>query len=189
MSSAFKPLPPNRSGLRPLGSPPPRSPARVQSSGHRHLSALPAPLHPLPTRPLRTLSPRRRAQAVQQLPTLRSLPSWLHSLVQVQKVSVLVTLGLGATALAVYSWTFYSQHLWGQQYHKLEELRRNERQMTTYGEVMKNSIANQASRSRGSLVPKSPETLIFVKPSANRNGVPPVKPAKPAIAPIPPLGY
>ncbi len=119
----------------------------------------------------------------------RVLPRWLHSLVRVQKISLLVTLGLSTAALAVYGWTFYLKHHWSPQYHQLEELRRNERQMSAYIGVIKDDIASQAGRSHSTLVPKSPETLIFVKPSTNRNAPAPAKSAKPAMAPIDPVGY
>jgi hypothetical protein len=200
MSSAFKPLALNRSGLRPQVSPSPLSSQRVNQLRSNHLRALPthrrSELGPLPAArpPLPQLSrpqPSRRSRptTVRQLPTTRPLPLWLHSLMRVQKFSLLVTLGLSAAALTVYGWTFYSQHRWGQQYEQLEELRRNERQMSAYMSVMKDDIASQAERSSGGLVPKSSATLIFVPPSANRNSSLPAKATKPAMVPTSPVGY
>ena len=198
MSYTLKPLALNRSRLPPQVAPSLRSTQRVNQLRSNHLRALPSqprspsrPL-PLPRSPLPAAAPpsrRTRATTLRHLPTMRSLPRWLHSLIRVQKFSLLVALGLSVSALAVYGWTFYSQHRWGQQYHQLEELRRTDRQMSAYIGVMKDDIASQAGRSHNNLVPKSPATLIFVKPNASRNTQLPDKPTKPAITPISPVGY
>jgi Coiled-coil domain-containing protein 56 len=140
--------------------------------------------------PSRHSSQRREVRStVRQFPQLQQYPQWLQSLIKVQRGSLLVTLGLGLTVLALYSWTFYSQHLWGKEYYKLEELRRNERQMSAYTGVIKDEITNQALKSQGTLIPKSPNTLIFI-PSAPANRTNPVpRSPKPGIKSIPPVGY
>jgi hypothetical protein len=199
MSSAFKPLMPNRSGfshrLPPLGQPRP-----VGNQNRGNLRALPTAARPANLRPdLRSrqlpLPPSQIRQrpagrsTVRQLPSTQPLPQWLRALVQGQKISILLALGLGISALTVYGLTFYAQHLWGQEYQKLDSLRRNNRQMSAYIGVMKNEIATQAEQSRGTLVRKSPETLIFVKPAPRPADPPPAKSPKPTIKSIPPVGY
>jgi len=58
-----------------------------------------------------------------------------------------VTFLLVTAMLTVYGWTVYSQRMWNQAYSKLVILQRNERQLTTTNEVLKNQMALQAEQS------------------------------------------
>ncbi len=130
---------------------------------------------------------RKSTATVRQLPHSEKPPQWLRSLLLTQQVSVIATFVLAAAVLAVYGWTVYAQQLWGKEYSKLEQLRRNERQFTANGEVLKNQIANQSNRPGASLVPQNPDSLIFLRPA-------PARPEKPVSASsqsstVAPLGY
>lgn len=124
---------------------------------------------------------------LRQLPNLEKPPKWLRSLLLAQQASVVATFVLAGSVLAVYGWTVYSQQLWGKEYSKLEQLRRNERQYTANGEVLKNQIANQSDHPGAGLVPSKPESLIFLKTA-------PIRPnnstsASSQSSPVAPLGY
>ena len=133
-----------------------------------------------------TSKPDRRTPV--QLPAQEKPPQWLRSLLLVQQASVVATFVLAGSVLAVYGWTVYAQQLWGKEYHKLEQLRRSERQYTTNSEVLKNQIVNQARQPGASMVPQSPDNLIFLDRQPNRppNAVPSPSPQSSTIAP---LGY
>ncbi|GAP97288.1 hypothetical protein [Leptolyngbya sp. NIES-2104] len=130
---------------------------------------------------------KKPAASVRQLPNREQPPQWLRSLLLTQQVSVFATFVLAGAVLAVYGWTVYAQQLWGKEYSRLEQLRRNERQITTSGEVLKNQIANQSNRPGSTLVPQNPDNLIFLRTA-------PARPEKPVSAssqssPVAPLGY
>jgi hypothetical protein len=138
-------------------------------------------------------SKRSRKSGSVSDPTLRQLPhpekppQWLRSLLIAQQASVIATFGLAGSVLAVYGWTVYSQQLWGKEYGKLEQLRRDERQVTASGESLKNQIASQSDRPGAGLVPSKPENMIFLKTS-------PVRPdnqtsASSPSSPVAPIGY
>lgn len=132
-------------------------------------------------------SRRPRKSAVQQLP-VGETPSWLRSLLITQKVSLIAAFGLAGAVLMLYGWTVYSQQLWGKEYRKLEQLRRNERQYAASSEVLKNQIVKQSDQPGTVLVPQTPDSLIFLKSAAAR----PQKPAAPTAgqaSPTAPLGY
>ena len=133
--------------------------------------------------PLRSIN----SATVRRLPSPDASPHWLRSLIRMQQASLVATFTLAGAVLLVYGWTVYAQQLWGKEYQKLEHLRRSERQMTTSGEILKNKIADQASRPGTTLIPQAPDSLIFLKPAPTRNSAPAAK--APQSAPIAPLGY
>jgi hypothetical protein len=110
-----------------------------------------------------------------------------------QRVSVITTFVLVTATLLVYSSTMYTQQLWSKEYRRLEQLKRQERQLTTSGEILKHQLAGQAERPGSGLVPKTATSTIFLKPAplrqtpAVRTGPPKVEPLQPA--PPTPLGY
>ncbi|NDJ19620.1 hypothetical protein [Myxacorys almedinensis] len=141
----------------------------------------------------RSSDPRRVSlfspdRQVQRLPAQASVPAWVRSLLWVQQASVVATFGLAGSVLAVYGWTVYSQQVWGKEYQQLETLRRHERQLTTNKEMLKDQIAKQGNRPGSTLVPQSPDRLIFLRPAPSRGDAPtPLTP--PQASPIAPLGY
>ncbi|HEY9829349.1 MAG TPA: hypothetical protein V6D26_02135, partial [Stenomitos sp.] len=101
-----------------------------------------------------TRMPSRTAgQKVEQLNVSQQpKPIWLSSLLVLQRGSDLVAFFLVATTLTIYSWTVYTQQQWAQEYRKLENLQRQERQLTTANAVMKDQLAQQAERPATGLV-------------------------------------
>jgi hypothetical protein len=99
------------------------------------------------------------------VPTAEALPNWLLRLYTVHRYSSVVTFLLVAVALVVYGWTVYSQELWNQEFRRLQNLQRNERQLTTTNAMLKNKMAEEAEQPSAGLVSPSPDKTIFL-PSA-----------------------
>lgn len=125
-----------------------------------------------------------------------SAPLWLLRLCYLQRRSCVVTCVLVAAMLTVYAWTVYSQQRWSQAYRKLETLQRQERQLTTTSEVLKNEMALEAEQPAMGLMPSAPASTFFVVPAPQRNAraAESVLPTTKAVAqnkqPTPlPLGY
>lgn len=133
-----------------------------------------------------SLDPRRTATLsstrVQRLPPRDAIPAWVRSLLLVQRASVVATFALAGSALAVYGWTVYSQQVWGKEYQHLETLRRNERQLTTKKEMLKDQIAKQGNRPGAALTPQRPDKLIFLTPASSQGS------ASTSTAPASPTG-
>jgi hypothetical protein len=134
---------------------------------------------------------RTRSRQVERLPNYGQKPGWLRSLLAAQLGSKLATFVLIAATLAIYAGTVYTQQMWSRQYRKLENLQRQERQMTAANEVLKNQLAQQAENPDTGLVAPTPDNRIFLQPApqgraeiANRT----VRSA-PEPAPTAPLGY
>jgi hypothetical protein len=117
-------------------------------------------------------------------------PSWLRSLMQVQRGIWVGTIGLSAIALATYGWSVYSQQQWGMAYSQLQRLQRNERQLISGNEMMKNQIAQQVDPKSLGLAPQKANDVIFIKPEHPQAAAKPAAPAAdPATPPAQPLGY
>ena len=116
--------------------------------------------------------PKPNGQTVPVLPSSQSAPFWLLRLCALQRRFSVVTFLLVTAMLTVYGWTVYSQHMWNQAYSKLVILQRNERQLTTTNEVLKNQMALQAEQSATGLVPPNPAQVIFLKPEPQRSNHP-----------------
>ncbi|MCC5636074.1 hypothetical protein LC593_09430 [Nostoc sp. CHAB 5844] len=99
------------------------------------------------------------------VPTAEVLPNWLLQLYTVHRYSSVVTFLLVAVALVVYGGTVYSQELWSQEFRRLQNLQRNERQLTTTNAMLKNKMAEEAEQPSAGLVSPTPDKTIFL-PSA-----------------------
>ena len=130
-------------------------------------------------------------QRVEKLPDVNQNPLWLRSLLFLQRGSSVVTFCLIGTTLAVYAWTVYTQQLWSREYRKLENLQREERQLTGANEVMKNQLAQQAESTGTGLVPPNPANTLFLPPAPQRSvaATPNNANSDPKPAPKMPLGY
>ncbi len=138
------------------------------------------------------LSSRRAGASapVQALPVARSLPPHIKVIVMAQRTSTVVTFGLIASVLAVYSWTVYSQQLWGKEYRRLESLQRNERQLTSANESLKSQIAQQAESPEAGLVLPSSANRLFLEPAPQRyQSAPPATQPAASSNPSKPFGY
>jgi hypothetical protein len=118
------------------------------------------------------------------------LPGWLQSLMQVQRGIWVGTIVLSTVALGTYGWSVYSQQQWGMAYKQLQQLQRNERQLISGNEMLKNQIAQQVDPKALGLAPQKADDVIFIKPTT---GVA-AKPDSDDVPPAPtdraqPLGY
>lgn len=103
---------------------------------------------------------------VQQLPARSpQLPLWLRFLLVLQHSSSVFACCTIVSALAIYGWSVYTPQLWNQEYKKLESLRRNERNLTTTNETLKNELAQQAEKPETGLSAPNPGRLIFLSPT------------------------
>lgn len=129
-------------------------------------------------------------QVVKSLPHRQPLPTWLKLLLRVQQTSSVLMLVLVAGALAAYGWTVYIQQHWGQEYRRLESLKKQERQLVASNEALKNQMARQAETPSSGLMVPDPSNTIFLAPAPPRPPVEPETqlPAQP-ISPAKPLGY
>jgi hypothetical protein len=120
----------------------------------------------------------------------RDLPGWLRSLMQIQHGVWVGTVALSAIALGTYGWSVYSQQQWGMAYSQLQRLQRNERQLISGNELMKNQIAQEVDPKSLGLAPQKANDVIFIKPEANpaQPTAPRPDPAAPVV-PNQPLGY
>jgi hypothetical protein len=130
------------------------------------------------------------SDSIKRLPSQDEVPGWVRSLLLTQQISVVATFVLAGSVLVVYGWTVYAQQIWGKEYQHLETLRRNERQLTTKTEMLKDQIAKVGDRPGTTLAPQSPDSLIFLKPAPSRGSASPsTSTASPQVSPMTPLGY
>lgn len=134
--------------------------------------------------------PRTLEQKVEKFNNSRQqAPVWLKSLLFVQRSSDAVTFLLIAATLALYSWTVYTQQQWTKEYDKLQTLQRNERQLTTTNEGIKNQLAQQAEKPEAGMVTPNPRNTIYLQPAPQRQVPTPSKTAEPEPKAKVPLGY
>lgn len=104
--------------------------------------------------------------------TPASLPSrspiWFLYLRSMQRRFGIATYILIAGMLGVYSSTVYLQQKWSQEYRKLENLQRYERQLTTANEVIKNQLAKEAEQPPTELIPPNPGEAIILRSSSSK---------------------
>ncbi len=150
--------------------------------------------------PVSSSSSKQKTNRMPLMPPGDALPMWLLKLNSLHRYSGIATFLLVTSTLVVYGWTVYSQQLWGQTYRKIQNLQRQERQLTTTNEVLKNRAATQAERPTSGLVPPSPSGQIFLSPAPDnppsqnllqnpsQSSLTPPSNAQPQNSP-PPLGY
>lgn len=145
-----------------------------------------SPLTPVPDLPQPAVQP---PATVESLPLPTEMPLWLRASLAVQQATLFLACGLAAAVLAAYAVNVYSQQSWGKVYQELQLLRRNERQLISANEILRNQLAQQADQAGNGLVNPKPQHMIFLEPT-------PVTPAPVAVAePLPqpqqeePIGY
>ena len=130
---------------------------------------------------------------VKRLPRTNSfpLPPWLRVLMVTQKLSIAMTVMLTISVFAIYGWTVYAQEQWNQQYKKLEQLKRQERQLTTAEGVFDNDMLRSVQKKPGELVRERPEQSIFLQaaPLRPKRDVPATVSELPKNKPNESLGY
>ena len=130
---------------------------------------------------------------VKRLPRTNSfpLPIWVRVLLSTQKVSIAMTVLLTVSVFVIYGWTVYAQEQWNQQYKKLEQLKRQERQLTTAESSFDNDMLRSIQKKPGELVRESPEKSIFLQaaPLGPKRDVPVTVSELPKNKPNESLGY
>lgn len=106
--------------------------------------------------------------AVEPLAPQAQFPATVRNLMLLQRGSSVLMLGLGAMSLMVYSWTVHSQRAWSEAYGKLDQLRRNEPQLTVANEALKQHLANDAELENSGLVDPDPTQALFLEPASPR---------------------
>lgn len=118
--------------------------------------------------------PKTGSVRLPAVPTAGTTSLWLLRLYKLHRYSSVVAFLLVAATLVVYGWTVYSQELWSKDYVKIQNLRRNERQLTTTNATLKNKMAEEAERPTAGLVSPTPARTIFVPlTSGNQTSTPP----------------
>ncbi|MEI6330741.1 MAG: hypothetical protein ACOYN8_01390 [Pseudanabaena sp.] len=130
---------------------------------------------------------------VKRLPRTNGLPLplWLRVLMSTQKLSIAVTIILTISVFAIYGWTVYAQEQWNQQYKKLEQLKRQERQLTSAEGSFDNNLLRSVQNKPGDLVRERPEQSIFLQaaPLRPKRDVPSTVSEVPKNKPNESLGY
>ena len=116
----------------------------------------------------RNSSLRDRA-SIPVMPDGSKVPVWLMRWNSLHRHSAVITFLLVSATLVVYGWTVYSQHLWSGSYKKLQELERDERQLTKHDEALKNGMAQEAEKPHSGLVSPTPANTIFLEETAPSN--------------------
>ena len=107
-----------------------------------------------------------KSNAIPVVPNSESLPLWLVRWQNVQRYSSIATFLLVMASLTVYGWTVYAQQLWSQNSRTLQKLQRQERQITTANETIKNKMAKEAEKPDAGLVAPTPSRAIFIPPTS-----------------------
>jgi len=117
----------------------------------------------------------------------------LKLLLLLQRSSGGVALLLGAALLAVYGWTAYIQQAWGQDYHSLQALQRQERQLSVANEILSSQMAQAAESPNSGLVLPQAGEAIFLEASPAQPPLPaqaaPLPQDLPPLPLNPPQGY
>ncbi|AFY68665.1 hypothetical protein Pse7367_0354 [Thalassoporum mexicanum PCC 7367] len=128
-------------------APRPRQSSRRKSANRRKVSRLPAQL------------------------ANQSLPAWLKLLLTVQRISIVSTVLMTTAVFGTYSYTVYAQKLWNEQFHKLEDLKRDERQLTAAEALVNDNIVSNVENSPGQLTREKPTQTLFIRGESPRPGL------------------
>ena len=154
-------------------------------------SAVPIRRRQVPSRAIVASNPKDHGKTIAILPSSPAAPSWLQGLCAWQRYFSVATFVLVVTTLAVYSWTVYNQRNWNQAYRKLVTLQRDERQLTTESEELKQLLAQQAEKPEMEMLPPNPAQILFLPATEHpTTAVPKTQPSDQTQQPTPtPLGY
>lgn len=169
---------PSRTAPPPTGS---------RSRPPRQRPAAASPGTPPPAR-----SPRTAPRATPQVKVLRPQPYpdplWLKGLTALQQTSGVVAFVVGGLAIGFYASTVHAQQQWGRAYRNLENLQRQEAQLTSAHEMLRQQFAQEAELPQSGLVPPSPDTVLFLETATPRPAPPPL-PDPPVSGQSYPAGY
>jgi hypothetical protein len=113
-----------------------------------------------------------------------SAPIWLKSLLVLQKSSSIVCFLIVSAMLILYGMTVYAPQQWTREFNQLKKLQKDERQIISTNEVVKEELVKQTHQRGNGLVNPNPSTPpIFIKETSvnpvvlNKNqGKPVIKP-------------
>jgi hypothetical protein len=94
------------------------------------------------------------------------LPTWLRSLLLLQRSSATLLWLAGFAVLSLYGWNAYSQRVWGESYNRLERMHRDEPQLTIAKELMNQQLAIDAEAQSSGLTNGVPGQGIVYLESA-----------------------
>jgi hypothetical protein len=150
---------------------------------------------PRTRRPVQS-SPRRRSRPTVMVQRSAPLPTWLRSLLLLQRSSATLLWLAGFAVLSLYGWSAYSQRVWGESYNKLERMHRDEPQLTLARELMNQQLAADAESKNSGLTNGTPgQGIVYLESATPRtiDDVPvdpaAVQPAAPIESLEMPLGY
>lgn len=106
----------------------------------------------------------RKVVKSRSFPQQNRLPKNLQILSLLQKGSFGLALVSMAASIGLYTSTVQIPELWSQEYRNLEDLQRQERELTAINEKIKYQIAHEASKDDRLSISK-PESAIFVSPA------------------------
>ena len=97
-------------------------------------------------------------------PQHNQLPQNLKLLSAIQKTSFGIALASMLASTGLYISTVQIPRLWSQEYRNLEDLQRQERELTAINEKIKYQIAREASQDKRLSISK-PESAVFISPA------------------------
>ena len=109
----------------------------------------------------------RKVIKSQTFPQQNRLPQNLQLLSLLQKGSFGLALVSLAASMGLYISTVKIPELWSQEYRNLENLQRQERELTAINEKIKYQIAHEASKDNRLSISK-PESAIFIPPAKTK---------------------
>ena len=111
----------------------------------------------------------QKKKSIPVMPNGSKIPLWLMRWNSFYRHTSVITFLLVSATLIVYGWTVYSQHLWSKSYKKLQDLQRDERQLTKHDEALKNRMAQEAQKPYSGLVSPTPANTIFLEETTPLN--------------------
>lgn len=99
-----------------------------------------------------------------RFPKQREFPAYLKILLLLQKGSLGVACLSIVTGIILYLSSVSLPQKWSKEYRNLENLQRQERQLTTMGETLKYKLAQQAQEFQ--LPPITSQNTVFLKPKS-----------------------
>lgn len=116
-------------------------------------------------------------------------PMWLRSLLGANQVTAIATLVLVSAVLGIYGQVVHTKQHWGREYRQLERLQKEERQITTFNEALKNDIAQTAKQEGTGLVTPDGSQMIILEPTPTRSLRENVAAPQSTVPSKQPLGY
>lgn len=89
-------------------------------------------------------------------------PLWLKGLIVTQNLTIITSLLLVGSLLALYGWSVHTQAQWNREYQKLQLLKRQERKLATAIETFENDMVANLQRYTGNLVREDRSQSLYL---------------------------